>query len=305
MEYTELIYVNANNGDDINGDGSINSPFSTIEKAINSDTTTSPIIYLDKGIYPISILQNLSLVNKKITIKGRNLDTVIEVGKTTTTGYLGEMHICNLVIKPDDSFGGDTRVISYSNDNYKVTFNNVLFKENNGFPTASWFYVAANGSSYYNKDFYNCTFTGNLAVCKSGSVNIFNCALQYSDFGNVTTNEDSILNCEYDSNYNLINYDNSLYGIYSGEHAWKPFVYLLKQNNQYYTIKPEYYSNGQFQPLALEGGEQPNEIDYENFGFDDVNDLLISIQVGEETFTPYDKLDNEFEIYMATDKETI
>ncbi|WP_096635803.1 discoidin domain-containing protein [Clostridium cochlearium] len=82
-----------------------------------------------------------------------------------------------------------------------------------------------------------------------------------------------------------------------------PNKFLLKQNNQYYTIKPEYYSNGQFQPLTLEGGEQPNENDYEKFGSDDVNDLLKPIQVGEENFTPYDKLENEFEICMAMDKE--
>lgn len=81
------------------------------------------------------------------------------------------------------------------------------------------------------------------------------------------------------------------------------YKFLLKQNNQYYTIKPEYYSNGQFQPLTLEGGTTPNENDYENFGFDDLNDLLVPIQVGEENFTPYDKLNDEFEIHMATDKE--
>lgn len=84
----------------------------------------------------------------------------------------------------------------------------------------------------------------------------------------------------------------------------QPYKFLIKQNNQYYTIKPEHYQNGQFQPLTLEGGEQPNENDYENFGFDDLNDLLIPIQVGEETFKPYDKLNDEFEICMATDKET-
>lgn len=93
-----------------------------------------------------------------------------------------------------------------------------------------------------------------------------------------------------------------------GQIQWikmESYKFLLKQNNQYHTIKPEYYSNGQFQPLTLEGGEQPNENDYESFGFDDVNDLLMPIQVGEETFTPYDKLENEFEICMLTDKETI
>lgn len=94
-----------------------------------------------------------------------------------------------------------------------------------------------------------------------------------------------------------------------GQSQWigmkNPYKILLKQNNQYHTIKPEFYSGGQFQPLTLEGGEQPNETDYENFGFKDVNDLLIPIQVEEEAFRPYDKLNDEFEICMATDKETI
>jgi len=92
-----------------------------------------------------------------------------------------------------------------------------------------------------------------------------------------------------------------------GQVQWidcKSDKFLLKQNSQYYTIKSEYYSNGQFQPLTLEGGEQPNENDYESFGLDDLNDLLVPIQVGEETFNPYDKLENEFEICMAMDKET-
>jgi hypothetical protein len=91
-----------------------------------------------------------------------------------------------------------------------------------------------------------------------------------------------------------------------GQIQWinmKSYKFLLKQNNQYYTIKSEHYQNSQFQPLTLEGGEQPNENDYESFGFNDVNDLLTPIQVGEENFRPYDKLDNEFEICMAMDKE--
>ncbi|MGU9539663.1 hypothetical protein ACQX0N_11930 [Clostridium tepidum] len=93
-----------------------------------------------------------------------------------------------------------------------------------------------------------------------------------------------------------------------GQIQWiemKLYKFLLKQNNQYYSIKPGCYSDGKFQPLILKGGEQPNENDYENFGFDDVNDLLKPIQVGEEAFRPYDKLENEFEICMAMDKETV
>ncbi|NOH14887.1 discoidin domain-containing protein [Clostridium cochlearium] len=50
--------------------------------------------------------------------------------------------------------------------------------------------------------------------------------------------------------------------------------FLIKQNNEYYSIKPEYYVNGKIHHLKLEGGEHPSEADYESFGFDDVNSLL-------------------------------
>lgn len=68
---------------------------------------------------------------------------------------------------------------------------------------------------------------------------------------------------------------NALSGV--GQVSWiitaPPFKYLIKQNNQYYSIKPEFYNNGQFTPLILSGGDKPNDDDYNNQGFDDINNL--------------------------------
>lgn len=72
--------------------------------------------------------------------------------------------------------------------------------------------------------------------------------------------------------------------------------YLIKQNNQYYSIKPEFYQDGQFTPLVLSGGDKPNDDDYNNQGFDDVNILCTDMTIGEETFKPIDKVDNQFQI---------
>ncbi|WP_160110526.1 discoidin domain-containing protein [Clostridium cochlearium] len=95
---------------------------------------------------------------------------------------------------------------------------------------------------------------------------------------------------------------NSSNGIGEIEIYGTNYKFLIKQTDGYYSIKSEYYSDGKFQSLYLEGGEQPNENDYEKFGFMKINDILKPIQVGEETFKPYDKLENEFEICMATEK---
>ncbi|EES49643.1 hypothetical protein NE172_02165 [Clostridium botulinum] len=80
--------------------------------------------------------------------------------------------------------------------------------------------------------------------------------------------------------------------------------YLIKQNNQYYTIKPENYSNGKFTPLSLTGGDKPNASDYETYGFDDVNLLTQNMTVGTETFMPLDKFDKSkpLEIYKCIEK---
>ncbi|MFC0903932.1 hypothetical protein ACFHWD_04400 [Clostridium sp. MT-14] len=74
--------------------------------------------------------------------------------------------------------------------------------------------------------------------------------------------------------------------------------YLIKQNDQYYNINSENYQNGAFIPLTLTGGNTPNEDDYNNLGFDNINDLCVPITVGDETFKPIDKLNTQFEIRM-------
>lgn len=48
--------------------------------------------------------------------------------------------------------------------------------------------------------------------------------------------------------------------------------YLLKQKNQYYTIKSEFYKNNEYKPIAeLEGKEILTQSDFETYGIDDLN----------------------------------
>lgn len=52
--------------------------------------------------------------------------------------------------------------------------------------------------------------------------------------------------------------------------------YLIKQDSNYYTVKTKFYQNGQYKPLTLEGGTTPNNSDFLNNGFEDLNDLILN-----------------------------
>jgi hypothetical protein len=78
-----------------------------------------------------------------------------------------------------------------------------------------------------------------------------------------------------------------------------PSKFLIKQGEQYYSIKPEFYVDGNFTPLTLSGGINPNSDDYNNFGFENIGILTNSMTVGEENFKPIDKLNDIFTIKMC------
>ena len=80
----------------------------------------------------------------------------------------------------------------------------------------------------------------------------------------------------------------------AGQISWiitkAPNKFLIKQGLQYYSIKPEFYANGNYSPLTLTGNNgMPNDADYNNNGFDDVGTLCTSTTVGSDTFKPFDK----------------
>lgn len=58
----------------------------------------------------------------------------------------------------------------------------------------------------------------------------------------------------------------------------KKYKYLLKQDSNYYTIKSDFYKNGNYKPITeLEGKEILNQTDFQTFGIDDLNLLTKTI----------------------------
>ncbi|WP_236883229.1 hypothetical protein [Clostridium botulinum] len=58
------------------------------------------------------------------------------------------------------------------------------------------------------------------------------------------------------------------------------YKYLLEQENQYYSLKSEFYKDGQFQPITeLNGKETLIQSDFETYGIDDLNLLTKPINI--------------------------
>lgn len=53
--------------------------------------------------------------------------------------------------------------------------------------------------------------------------------------------------------------------------------YLIKQNENYFSIKPEYYKNIGYTPLKLYGGLNPIKDDFNSFGFNNLKDMTTTV----------------------------
>lgn len=77
-------------------------------------------------------------------------------------------------------------------------------------------------------------------------------------------------------------------------------AFLIKQNNQYYSIDPKNYDiiTKKFNPVVLAGGLILNKADIEAFGIDSLDILTKQITVGTDTFRPIDILDDNFRVEL-------
>ncbi|AUN12012.1 hypothetical protein RSJ21_16155 [Clostridium botulinum] len=97
------------------------------------------------------------------------------------------------------------------------------------------------------------------------------------DFSTIINNTNSYL-------YYRINISKNNGGSYIGINTFQMYEslkenkFLLKQNNKYYTIKPEFYKNSNCQPIKeLEEKKILTKTDFETYGIDDLNSLTKTI----------------------------
>lgn len=135
--------------------------------------------------------------------------------------FLGDVDFKCLTFKPSASYNGySRRVLSYTNDTQTVNYYNCLFLKTSTAPTMGYFCVHTIGTTFTNKNFYNCSFDGSVSInALCGKVFAKNCAIYNSTAGE-TNEEDNLTSATFDTEYNVTNGDNSLYGVYSGEYSW-------------------------------------------------------------------------------------
>ena len=238
-DYTEIKYVDIT-GSDTTGDGSSYKPYATIEYCVSNLTTEKPLVYIGKGEYSITSLNVMTKSNSNITFVGKNIDTTI-ICNNCASLYSNKSTIIGCVIRPSDTLGGDNRFISYTNDSTEMEFRNVAFakSKNKVYPTECYFQYQSSGAYFTNKYYYNCCFVdqynssmyptnpayfatnsayGKYTNCLTSAKN-FSCGGDSSDDGSKYV-VNSMVNSTFYDTYVSSNYDNSLYGVYSGDYAW-------------------------------------------------------------------------------------
>ena len=235
------IYVDINKGNDVPTSGSANNPYRSIDYALTRITSDANV-YLSNGVHTIYALVDMTLAAYKINYFGKGYTTVIEVQYCKgNTPFKNVTTFNDCVIRPIDSFGGDTRVIAYSSDANKVEFNYVLFtlSQNGSFPTQGMFYFHTNSSTYAcNKSFKYCTFHHNRdCSVGSGYVTFEKCATDITKLHNYNNSNvvDCVINQLIDSKGRIQSDLNGKYGVYAKWLNGK--MLLLKNERDYYKVK--------------------------------------------------------------------
>lgn len=291
--YAAVLYVDKTGADDLSSnDGSKEKPFLTIEFA-RSQAINNTVIMIGEGEFEVTSLNVLSN-NMDLTYYGCGEDTVLIVSRcggnfgTNTTSFY------KMVIKPSSTFTGDTRFINYSDEQNRVNFYNVAFMKNGNYPSTCFLCISSAAHIEMNKYFYNCSFIGDVqGVIATSFGHFINCATSTSkyfvngydtDTTSIAASQlnTSVKSCEFNG-YKLTSHDNKSYGVYSGDNAWIKRLFIIKENNKYYSIKPNKYVDGQYVELSSEDLQ-----DFESVGFN-LSELTTEITVDEETFKPINK----------------
>ena len=241
LDFSKVLYIDVTNGDDTLGDGSISTPYKTVDKAFLNVTDNSCIYIKAPGTYTVPKgLQSIINPSLKITyfvpveLRGRvtfdlvsNCSSIGQVHKQTTT-FIGLRFIREKV--------GDTRAYEYWYDGATINleFQNCLFDSVNNIPLTCEIYAGnSSGCKITKLNYVNCTFIPNFSGNANTSTvvgSFINCAFLKSNFPRYEYN---LSGCTFDENYNITNMtwknigtgtnsDGSIanIGVYGGTYSW-------------------------------------------------------------------------------------
>ncbi len=234
LNYNKIIYVDAKNGNNTSGDGTIQNPYETFNFAYSKITPeNNEAIVLGEGEYEVSV-DDSTIKTMDIIGQGRNTSLLFNHGLRRLNNSEEVMYIFNKINFYDLVF--KTNIIG---SNLFVTENTNFFNVAIAPPNQSMF------SFFWNditepSSFVNCSDVTNIEMLLRGNFNLTNCYGRFS-YGYQTTSSNInytssviVTNPSFDENYRItetklentgteFNSDgtNSNLGVYGGEFAWK------------------------------------------------------------------------------------
>jgi hypothetical protein len=324
LTYNHVYYVNSITGLDTNDGLSKNTAYKTVTKAYNS-CVSGDAIYLigvsgaNYNDFTSAITKQIDFVGDGVLSKISTTSSILLFTNSTTNVNFYRVNIFaqqlfrsstgssykfyNCIIKLDYNLVGYTASVNVYNfyncvlDARSVTYG--FFREDAVYTNCLFIGKCENTAVYGSSILHTCQVND---VFVSSSNNYISGISTYS-------------NLTLDNNYNIggVNWQNigigtnsdgtvANIGVYGGDFSLDfPIKYLIKQNNNYYTITSISYdsiTNHNFIPLTLNGGVIPNKSDIETFGFNNLNLLTNNMTVNADNFKPIDKFDNTAELKM-------
>lgn len=341
LRYNNIIYVDANNGDDENGDGGKNTPFRSLQIALNHvNANNNEAIYLNKGFYTVESFYDF--FNKQgVDFIGEGLETRIEIYQSagwTDGDFHNNFYRINFSLHPEfsqhpnyDSNGGFIfgKGLEGIDDTYNIGFYNCSFNDNNQISHALMIVDGTNHGMMNIEKFeiHNCSFLANAPILlltegdsRYNKIFLKNVSTNYSSYSELKNSPEptvttSLTNVTYDNEFNITSFGwnhtgteenpdgtQAHIGVYGGKYAWGVWNSTL------------ILSNGEWKTYDSETGWQtvstldiPTEQTFLNHGIIDLSIIPQSAwrELGENEIkiSYYDRNPNKEEITVIIETE--
>jgi hypothetical protein len=250
LEYSKVIYVDINGGNDLIGNGSKEQPFKTLDKAISVvSANNNEAIYLENGNYTVQ--NSLSLFSKNEVHYFGNKSTITVQNAVGIDRDISNISFYQMVLQPGNSFGESRALfdlnLNYNEHNISFKFINSVFQDPfNVLPKGTRHNSYIIGDSSRNMEHnYNVLFANSISLdnpimtvwadkLEGGyqpNVTIKNSATtetsidspnnEIGNYGHdILIKENNAESVTFNSNYNITSGNFFGVGIYEGEFAW-------------------------------------------------------------------------------------
>lgn len=128
-KYVKVLYVDSNNGNDKTGDGNINTPYKSLQEALNV-AKNGDAIYLKQGQYFMTSFKSI-FEKQGVDIIGEGQGTYLNIQNFYDSTLNPTNNFYKLIIRPDSSFPKKTSLVDLGlkSKTINLGFYNVVFED--------------------------------------------------------------------------------------------------------------------------------------------------------------------------------